>query len=66
MKTVKDTDYGIRDKRGHWSPFKKLTINPIFTPFHFSKFLFKFIKDKFIFGLWAIYLLPCLFFAGYF
>ena len=51
MGIIKDSDFGIRDKRGHWSPFKKLTINPEYLlPFHFSKFLFKFIKDKFIFG----------------
>jgi sterol desaturase/sphingolipid hydroxylase (fatty acid hydroxylase superfamily) len=51
MNNIKDSNYGIRDKRGHWSPFKKVDINPQFLkPFHFSKFLFKFIKDKFILG----------------
>ena len=51
MGIIKDSDFGIRYKRWHLSPFKKLTINPEYLlPFHFSKFLFKFIKDKFIFG----------------
>ena len=45
---LNDNDFGKRDKRGHWSPFKKLTVNPVYLyPFHPFKFIFNLIMNKF-------------------
>ena len=47
-KFLNDNDFGDRDRRGHWSPFGRLSVNPQFlVPFHPLKFIFNYIKNKF-------------------
>ena len=55
--TINDNDYGTRDKRGHWHPFEKITINPLFLkPFNPLKFIYNFIKGTFIWGSISSYI----------
>ena len=43
---LNDSDFGTRDKRGHWKPFGTISINPpkdiFFNPIKFLKYFFKF------------------------
>jgi hypothetical protein len=27
---IRDTEFGIRDKKGHWKPFGKILTNPLY------------------------------------
>ena len=64
---LNDENFGTRDKRGHWKPFGKITINPpleiFYNPIKFIKYFFKypgiFFPWTFVFG--AITVLTYLF-----